>query len=99
MKWGKWLYELYYFFKPHDLSAVPTPPTSSPLHYPPGGPTGASPPRAPIHVILTGNPQGIYLASNHEKLLLIDPECPQHAVGFVGVKINTEKQNFIFVRV
>ncbi|EGC32863.1 hypothetical protein DICPUDRAFT_155142 [Dictyostelium purpureum] len=36
-----------------------------------------------ITVVIVGNPQGI-LSSHHEKLLLVDPECPDHCVAFTG---------------
>ena len=35
-------------------------------------------------VIIAGNPKGIYSA-HHEKLVLIDSECPPHTVAFTGV--------------
>lgn len=39
---------------------------------------------ANIIVVIVGSPVGLYLASHHEKLLLIDAECSEHAVAFVG---------------
>ena len=36
-----------------------------------------------IVVIVAGNPQGL-ISSHHEKLVLIDPECPSHTVAFTG---------------
>ncbi|GAM27224.1 hypothetical protein SAMD00019534_103990 [Acytostelium subglobosum LB1] len=36
-----------------------------------------------ITVVIAGNPQGI-LSSHHEKLVLIDGECPEHAIAFTG---------------
>jgi hypothetical protein len=40
---------------------------------------------ANIVVIIAGNPKGIYSA-HHEKLVLIDAECPPHTVAFTGVR-------------
>ncbi|PRP83108.1 hypothetical protein PROFUN_09787 [Planoprotostelium fungivorum] len=37
-----------------------------------------------VTIILVGSPSGIYLASHHEKLLLVDAECTRHAKAFVG---------------
>jgi len=36
-----------------------------------------------ILVIIAGNPKGL-ISCHHEKLLLIDAECPQHTVAFTG---------------
>lgn len=38
---------------------------------------------ANVVVIIAGNPKGIYSA-HHEKLVLIDAECPPHTVAFTG---------------
>ena len=38
---------------------------------------------ADIQVVIVGNPKGVY-SSHHEKLVLIDGECPDHALAFVG---------------
>jgi len=37
-----------------------------------------------ITAVIVGGPKGLYLASHHEKLLLIDSECIEHAAAFVG---------------
>eukprot|EP01119_Soliformovum_irregulare_P018865 TRINITY_DN5871_c0_g1_i2.p1 TRINITY_DN5871_c0_g1~~TRINITY_DN5871_c0_g1_i2.p1 ORF type:complete len:541 (+),score=138.32 TRINITY_DN5871_c0_g1_i2:1159-2781(+) len=37
-----------------------------------------------IGVIIVGSPTGLYLASHHEKLVLIDSECPSHSIAFLG---------------
>jgi len=38
---------------------------------------------ADIIVIIAGNPRGL-VSCHHEKLVLIDPECPAHTVAFTG---------------
>jgi phosphatidylserine/phosphatidylglycerophosphate/cardiolipin synthase-like enzyme len=38
---------------------------------------------ANIIIVIAGNPKGI-ISTHHEKLLLIDPECPKHTVAFTG---------------
>lgn len=38
-----------------------------------------------IMVIIAGNPKGL-ISCHHEKLLLIDAECPEHTVAFTGVR-------------
>lgn len=50
---------------------------------------------ADIVIIIVGSPKNHIIASHHEKLLLIDPECPDHAVAFIGVK-KTKKNNLLF---
>jgi len=34
-------------------------------------------------VIIAGNPKGL-ISAHHEKLLLIDPECPSNTIAFTG---------------
>ena len=36
-----------------------------------------------IVVIIAGNPRGL-ISCHHEKLVLIDPECPAHTLAFTG---------------
>ncbi|EFA81758.1 phospholipase D [Heterostelium album PN500] len=36
-----------------------------------------------ITIVIAGNPQGI-LSSHHEKLVLVDAECPDHCIAFTG---------------
>lgn len=49
--------------------------------------TGSShhghPPEADIVVVIAGNPKGL-ISTHHEKLVLIDHECPKHTVAFTG---------------
>lgn len=39
---------------------------------------------ADICIIITGNPKG-FISCHHEKLVLIDPECPANSFAFTGV--------------
>lgn len=41
-------------------------------------------PEEHISVVVAGNPLGL-TSAHHEKLLLVDPECPKHATAFIGV--------------
>jgi hypothetical protein len=45
---------------------------------------------ANVVVIIAGNPKGIYSA-HHEKLVLIDAECPPHTVAFTGVRAHVPR--------
>ncbi|KAL6074701.1 phospholipase D, variant 3 [Balamuthia mandrillaris] len=38
---------------------------------------------ANVIVIIAGNPKGLY-SCHHEKLVLIDAQCPEHAIAFTG---------------
>lgn len=38
-----------------------------------------------ISVVLVSGPGGV-LSAHHEKIVLIDPDCPAHTVAFVGVR-------------
>eukprot|EP01117_Protostelium_nocturnum_P019954 TRINITY_DN8780_c0_g1_i1.p1 TRINITY_DN8780_c0_g1~~TRINITY_DN8780_c0_g1_i1.p1 ORF type:complete len:862 (-),score=242.51 TRINITY_DN8780_c0_g1_i1:109-2694(-) len=52
-------------------------------HSPFANPTEAAS-LADISVVIVGSPKGIYLASHHEKLVLVDSECSEHSLAFVG---------------
>jgi phosphatidylserine/phosphatidylglycerophosphate/cardiolipin synthase-like enzyme len=48
------------------------------------GSSGMSPiPEADIVVVIAGNPKGL-ISTHHEKLVLVDHECPRHTVAFTG---------------
>lgn len=49
---------------------------------------------ANVIVIIAGNPKGIYSA-HHEKLVLIDAECPSHTVAFTGVRSAMKLATFL----
>ncbi len=63
-----------------DVSLVSQPDGSSSYANPYDNETDAN-----VVVIIAGNPKGIYSA-HHEKLVLIDAECPPHTVAFTGVR-------------
>lgn len=72
-----------------DASLISQPDGSSSYANPYDNETDAN-----VVVIIAGNPKGIYSA-HHEKLVLIDAECPPHTVAFTGVRTHVPSWAFI----